>query len=234
LLLTSGRETHEAGDVIVKEGSHGSAVYIVSSGKVEISKMVQGKKVVLDILGPGDIFGEMSYLDPAPRSATVIALEDTVLELLDRDFLDREFNQISSDFRGILCSVVRRLRKTTQSLAYSPRRSEERARAKIKVSFKHTGDFIKGYIDNIGSGGLFIKTTEALPVGTLVDLEFNLPQTDQIVRSKARVIWTRPESMSTEKVPPGMGTEFIDMDPKDRELLKRYLALLRSGRVPVP
>jgi CRP/FNR family cyclic AMP-dependent transcriptional regulator len=234
LLLTSGRETHEAGDVIVKEGSHGSAVYVVSSGKVEISKMVQGKKVVLDILGPGDVFGEMSYLDPAPRSATVIALEDTVLELLDRNFLDREFNQISSDFRGILCSVVRRLRKTTQSLAYSPRRSEERARAKIKVSFKHTGDFINGYIDNIGSGGLFIKTTEPLPVGTLVDLEFNLPQTDQIVHSKARVIWTRPESMSTEKVPPGMGTEFIDMDPKERELLKRYLALLRSGRVPVP
>lgn len=227
MLLTSGRETHEAGDVIVQEGSHGSAVYVVSSGKVEISKMVQGKKVVLDILGPGDIFGEMSYLDPAPRSATAIALEDTVLELLDRNFLDREFNQISSDFREIICSLVRRMRKTTQSLAYSPRRSEERARAKIKVSFKQTGDFIRAYIDNIGSGGLFIKTTETLPVGALVDLEFNLPQTDQIVRSKARVIWTRPESMSTEKLPPGMGTEFIDMDTEDRKLLKRYLALVR-------
>lgn len=227
MLLTSGRETHEAGGVIIKEGSHGSAVYLVSSGKVEISKMVEGKKVVLDILGPGDIFGEMSYLDPAPRSATAIALEDTVLELVDRNFLDREFNQISSDFRGIICSLVRRMRKTTQSLAYSPRRSEERARAKIKVSFKQTGDFARAYIDNIGSGGLFIKTTETLPVGALVDLEFNLPQTDQIVRSRARVIWTRPESMSTEKLPPGMGTEFIDMDTEDRKLLKRYLALVR-------
>lgn len=229
MLLTSGRETHEAGGVIVKEGSHGSAVYVVSSGKVEISKIVQGKKVVLEILGPGDIFGEMSYLDPAPRSATAIALEDTVLELLDRDFLDREFNQISSDFREIICGLVRRMRKTTQSLAASPRRSEERARVKIKVSFKETGDFIRAYIHNIGNGGLFIKTTEALPVGALVDLEFNLPQTDQIVRSKARVIWTRPESMSTEKLPPGMGTEFIDMDPEDRKLLKKYLALVRSA-----
>ncbi len=86
MLLTSGTETHKAGEIIFEEGSHGSAVYILSSGKVEISKIVQGKKLVLGALGPGDMFGEMSYLDPAPRSATAIVLEDTVLELLDKNF----------------------------------------------------------------------------------------------------------------------------------------------------
>ena len=92
MLLTTGRETYQQGDVILEEGTHGSGVYILSSGKVQISKIVQGKRVVLDILGPGDMFGEMSYLDPAPRSATATALEHTVLEILDKDFLDREFN----------------------------------------------------------------------------------------------------------------------------------------------
>jgi len=130
LLLTSGEETHEAGEVIFEEGSHGSAVYVLSSGRVEISKMVKGEKIVVDILGPGDMFGEMSYLDPAPRSATAVALEDTVLELLDKDFLDREFNEISSDFRGIICALVRRLRKTTQNLVYPPQAQRGKGKGK--------------------------------------------------------------------------------------------------------
>ena len=115
-MLTSAKENYEAGEVIFEEGSHGTAVYVLSSGKVEISKIVQGKKTVLEVLGPGDIFGEMSFIDPAPRSATAIALEDTVLELVDKDFLDGEFNQISSDFRQILCALVRRLRKAIPDL----------------------------------------------------------------------------------------------------------------------
>jgi len=229
LLLTSGEETHKAGEVIFEEGSHGSAVYVLSSGKVEISKIVKGEKIVVDILGPGDMFGEMSYLDPAPRSATAVALEDTVLELLDKDFLDREFNEISSDFREIICGLVRRLRKTTQNLVYPPRRSEERARARIKISFKEARDFFRAYIGNLGSGGLFIKTATILPVGTLLDLEFNLPKRDQILHTKAKEAWTRSQDMSTEKLPPGMGAEFIDMNPEDRELLKNYIAALRSS-----
>ncbi len=229
MLLTSGKETHEAGDVILKEGSHGAGVYVISSGKVEISTMVQDKKVVLDILGPGGMFGEMSYLDPAPRSATAIALEDTVLELLDKDFLDREFNQISSDFREIISNLVKRLRKTNQRLVVSPRRKEERAKVKIRISFKKASDFFMAYIGDLDSGGLFIKTTKSLPVDTLLDLEFNLPNTKKVIRTPGRVAWTRSQDMSTEKMPPGMGTEFVDMNPEDRKVLGKYLALLKSS-----
>jgi len=229
VLLTSGKETHEAGDVILKEGSHGAGVYVISSGKVEISTMVQDTKVVLDILGPGDMFGEMSYLDPAPRSATAIALEDTVLELLDKDFLDREFNQISSDFREIISNLVKRLRKTNQRLVVSPRRKEERAKVKIRISFKKASDFFRAYIGDLDSGGLFIKTTKSLPVNALLDLEFNLPNTQKVIRTTGRVVWTRSQDMSTEKMPPGMGTEFVDMNPEDRKVLGKYLALIKSS-----
>ena len=228
MLLTTGKETHQEGDVILKEGSHGAAVYILSSGRVEISKIVQGKKIVLDILGPGDMFGEMSYLDPAPRSATATALEDTVLEILDKDFLDREFNQISSDFREIISNLVKRLRKTSESLILSPRRSEERVKVKIRISFKKAGDLSRAYIGDLDSGGLFIKTTKSLPVDTLLDLEFNLPNTKKVIRSPGKVVWTRSQEMSTEQMPPGMGTQFVDMDPEDQKLLQRYLELLRS------
>ena len=90
MFITIKKETFEAGDVIFKEGSHGLAVYILSSGKVEISKMIQGRKIIVEILGPDDIFGEMSFIDHSPRSATAIALEDTALELVDKDFMDKE------------------------------------------------------------------------------------------------------------------------------------------------
>jgi len=65
-VLTIGEEGYEAGEVIFEEDSHGTAVYVLSSGKVEISKIVHDRKAVLEILGPGDIFGEMSFIDPAP------------------------------------------------------------------------------------------------------------------------------------------------------------------------
>lgn len=228
-MLTSGKEAHKAGEVIFKEGSHGSAVYVLRSGKVEISKVIEGKRTVLETLGPGDIFGEMSYLDPAPRSATVIAIEDTVLELVDKDFLDTEFNRIPSDFREVICILVRRLRKTTENFLSSPRRSDERARVKIRISFTDADQFFRAYIGDLGSGGLFIKTTKILPLGTLLDLEFNLPEMNEIVRAKSRVVWTRSKDVSTKTLPPGMGTEFTDMSPGDKKLLKQYVTSLRSS-----
>ena len=231
MFLTSGKETYKAGEIVFKEGSHGAAVYVLSSGKVEISKMIQGRKFVVEILGPGDIFGEMSYIDHAPRSATAIALENTVLELVDKDFLDREFNQIASDFRQIICDLVRRLRKTTQNLGYSPKRKEERARARtrIRISFKTASDFFRAYIGNLSGGGLFIKTTKSLQVGTLSDLEFTLPDSNQVIRTTGKVAWARSKDMSTEKMPPGMGIQFIDMNPEDKRLLENYIASVNSS-----
>jgi len=229
LFLTIKRETYKAGDVIFKEGSHGLAVYILSSGKVEISKVVQDRKIAVEILGPGDIFGEMGFIDHSPRLATAIALEDTVLELVDKDFLDKEFNQIDSDFRKIITTLVMRLRKTTERLVSLPRRSGERVSGKINISFKTASDFFKAYIANLGEGGLFIHTTKNLPVGSLLDLEFSLPDSDQAITTKGKVMWARPQDMSTEKMPPGMGIQFINMNPSDNELLKNYLAKLGSS-----
>jgi uncharacterized protein (TIGR02266 family) len=224
LFLTVKRETYKAGEVIFEEGSHGLAVYILHSGKVEISMMVQEKRIAVEILGPGDIFGEMGFIDHSPRLATATALEDTVLELVDKDFLDKEFNQIGSDFRKIVTTLVMRLRKTTQRLVSLPRRSGERVSGKISVSFKRASDFFKAYIANLGEGGIFIHTTKDLPVGSILDLEFSLPESDQVINTKGKVMWVRPQDMSTEKIPPGMGIQFIDMNPNDKQLLKQYVA----------
>lgn len=231
MFLMIRKETYKAGDVIFHEGSHGVAVYVVSSGKVEISKIIQGHRVVVEVFGPGEMFGEMSFIDSSPRSATATALEDTVLDLLDKDFMDREFNQISSDFRVILTNLVRRLRKTTRGLLYIPRRKEERIAANIRISFKSMGDFFKAYIGNVGTGGLFIKasykTVENLPVGSLLNLEFNLPDSSHVISTKGKVIWVRSQDEVDQKKPPGMGIQFVDMKPEDTALVKAYIDRFR-------
>ena len=106
-------ETFQDGQIIFEEGSNGDWIYVVEEGEVEISKKVDGKRIIIETLKDGDIFGEMAYIDKIPRSATATAKGTTLVGILDRDFFDAEFNKISSDFQKILKTVAFRLRKTT-------------------------------------------------------------------------------------------------------------------------
>jgi len=229
VFLTSGQETYEAGEVIFREGSHGKTVYLVSSGRVEISKMAKGKKVVVETLGPGAIFGMMTFIDPSPRSATAIALEDTVVDLLDKEFLDREFNHLASDFRQLLVTLVRRLKKTTDDFVDASSRLETKVSGTVRISFKKESDFFKAYIANLAKGGLFVKTMKTLPVDTFLNVEFSLPNRNQIIHTTGKVVWTRSKDKSSEKMPPGMGIQFVDIDPEDERLLKNYMAAFQSS-----
>ncbi|MBF0540973.1 MAG: cyclic nucleotide-binding domain-containing protein [Nitrospirae bacterium] len=109
-------EAHKAGKVIFKEGTYGEGTYVVIEGQVEISKVVNGNKIVIAKLGKGDIFGEMSYLDKGPRSANAIAITDVQVGLMNKDMLDEEINKTAEHFRVIIKALVERLRTTTFEL----------------------------------------------------------------------------------------------------------------------
>jgi small-conductance mechanosensitive channel/CRP-like cAMP-binding protein len=64
------------GEVIVREGAEGDSLFVVLAGRVEVSKELDGKPVVVRELGGGEVFGEMTLFLDAPRSATVRALEE--------------------------------------------------------------------------------------------------------------------------------------------------------------
>jgi CRP/FNR family transcriptional regulator, cyclic AMP receptor protein len=68
--------TFNKGDIIFCEYEPGNNFYFLLEGKVKITKIMGDKEKILDILEPGEIFGEMAIIEEAPRSATIVADED--------------------------------------------------------------------------------------------------------------------------------------------------------------
>jgi len=76
--------------VILSENESGSDLYIIIEGKVKISRRSSdSKEVILSIIGDSDFFGEMSVIDGLSRSANVVAMEDSVILIIQRsEFLE--------------------------------------------------------------------------------------------------------------------------------------------------
>lgn len=81
---TEFTRTYPKDTMIFAEGQIGQEMYILQRGQVKISKVVGDKEVLLAILKPGDIFGEMSLIENKPRSASAEAYEDAVLLAVNR------------------------------------------------------------------------------------------------------------------------------------------------------
>ncbi len=75
---------HKTDDMVFCENEPGYELYIIQGGRVKITKMLDGQEVMLAVLQPGDIFGEMAILDNKPRSATAIVAEDASLLAINK------------------------------------------------------------------------------------------------------------------------------------------------------
>jgi CRP-like cAMP-binding protein/ATP/ADP translocase len=102
----------KAGQPIFEKGDMGSCMYIIIDGQVRVHDGAQ----TLRNLGPGDIFGELSVLDPEPRSASVTALENTRLFRLYRDGLYELMTDHIEVVRGIIRVLCRWLRAGNQKI----------------------------------------------------------------------------------------------------------------------
>jgi CRP-like cAMP-binding protein len=81
--------TFIAGERVIAEGDDGDAMYLISRGGGKVIKEVEGQELVLDQLGEGEFFGEMSLLVGGPRSASVFATSETeVLRLKATDLFE--------------------------------------------------------------------------------------------------------------------------------------------------
>ncbi len=88
-------QVFQPGDVVVKEGEPGDCAYIILDGHCQVTRVVAGKKQNLRLLGPGEMFGEAAVLTNNPRLATVTALMETRVAVVQRSFLQDEMERTS-------------------------------------------------------------------------------------------------------------------------------------------
>ncbi len=105
------------GKTIFRRASPGSAMMAVLRGSVKICTVSRnGKEAVLNVIGPGQVFGEIAVLDGGPRTADAVALVDSEILVLDRrDFVPvvRGHPDLAQRLLEVLCG---RLRKTSEQL----------------------------------------------------------------------------------------------------------------------
>ncbi len=106
------------GEVLFTEGDPGDRLYIIVDGKIKLGRASgDGRENLLAILGPGEMFGELSLFDPGPRNATATAVADTSLLGVGSDDLATWLNGRPDVARQLLRSLARRLRRTNEALA---------------------------------------------------------------------------------------------------------------------
>ena len=97
------------GQMIFCEQELGGELYVIKSGKVEILKIAPPEEILLSILREGDIFGELSIVSTAPRSATAVSAGETVLLPVSRESLLSVFQKSPPIVGRILAALSQRL-----------------------------------------------------------------------------------------------------------------------------
>lgn len=106
------------GDVLFQEGDSGDTLYIVAEGKIKVGRTSSdGRENLLAVLGPGQMFGELTLFDPGPRSATVTAITETTLLALAHENLQHWLVGRPAVAYSLLQQLASRLRKANDVVA---------------------------------------------------------------------------------------------------------------------
>ena len=125
ILEACDREEVDRGEILLRKGDSTNAFYVVSEGELHVVDEKPGKRFLLSALRERDLFGEMSFLDEGPRSATVVAATDAVVLRFTKESFIRLMVEDPHAGARLLLAVglllVDRLRKADSALsALSP------------------------------------------------------------------------------------------------------------------
>lgn len=117
LAMVARTDTLAAGKPVFEKDAPGGSMFAVIEGRVLIyNRSIEGRDIVFNLIGPGEVFGELSVLDGEPRSASAKTLERTRLLVLERNHLLpflKETPEVCVELITVLCG---RLRQTTNQL----------------------------------------------------------------------------------------------------------------------
>jgi len=120
LLAAAPVKTYAPGEVVLERNVPLRAIFVVDEGSVRVERDDGGHVITLAVLGPGQFFGEMSFVNGAPTSATVVANTATRLRMINTMIIDN-LSEVDPSFgtrlyRSIAAILVERLRLTSMDL----------------------------------------------------------------------------------------------------------------------
>ena len=105
-------------DRVFEEGASGNQLYVVLDGKIKLTRAAaDGRENLLSVLGPGEMFGELSLFDPRPRTASAIAVTDSRLGALAHDDLRSWLTGRPDVALHLLQALAQRLRRANDVMA---------------------------------------------------------------------------------------------------------------------
>jgi len=110
-------KSYPKGSVILFEDDPGDALFVIRSGRVKVVLLAEdGREVILGLLGVGEHFGELSLIDDQPRSAHVIAMEESSILVLRREDFRRRVEASPNVAWALLQELSRRLRRADEKI----------------------------------------------------------------------------------------------------------------------
>ena len=202
--------TFQKNEIIIKEGASPQSIYVLQKGVVRVEKATIGSGVAIAILGPGNIFGEMSFLEEAITSAKIVAQAETEILILEQN-----------DLYSLLVSVPGLSARFYQSLAYS-----------LSWRLRETDSLVASLTHSLNNSLLCDRRTgspgqDAIPpelIGEIELFKHNLLEVEQNIRAKsiteekAQEIVNRVCNMAINAL-----REQIIQDPKIEKAIGTYV-----------
>jgi CRP/FNR family transcriptional regulator, cyclic AMP receptor protein len=117
LIRTMAHVPLPRGRSVFSEGDLGDRLYVIGSGSVKLGRRApDGRENLLAVLGPGEMFGELSLFDPGPRTATATAVNDAQLYELGHNDLIVWLEAHPPVAKFLLAALAHRLRRTNETL----------------------------------------------------------------------------------------------------------------------
>ncbi|MEA3209890.1 MAG: family transcriptional regulator, cyclic receptor protein [Chthoniobacter sp.] len=138
------------GESIFNYGEPGDAIYVISSGEVEVFyKNDTGERIVLELATRGDFFGELSMLDNGTRSASVVATQETHALRLGRADLEKFLHLRPQAAMDLLSAMGRRHRVTVERLRHTATRNVNEEHEDRRTLVQKTADWIAEFAGSI-------------------------------------------------------------------------------------
>lgn len=119
------RKRLAAGQTLFREGDAPDTAFLIESGRIEVKTSQRGHDVVLSVLGPGDLVGEMAVIDDSHRTATATALAPSVLIAIGREQIAERLAATDPIVRSLLEGQLKRYRGALAALQGKPAASPE-------------------------------------------------------------------------------------------------------------